>query len=69
MYMSRLKRSIVCTHNPEIIPCQRMGGLGGSIARTMIGLRVPTHGPNGGVADSLDEAKAAFRRAWEAAGE
>ena len=25
------------------------------------GSRGPTHGPNGGVADSLDEAKAAFR--------
>jgi hypothetical protein len=25
----------------------------------------PSHGPNGGVADSLDEAKAAFRAAWE----
>jgi hypothetical protein len=23
------------------------------------------HGPNGGVTDSLDEAKAAFRAAWE----
>ena len=26
-------------------------------------------GPNGGIADSLDEAKAAFRRAWERAGQ
>ena len=25
----------------------------------------PTHGPSGGVADSLDEATAAFRAAWE----
>ena len=25
----------------------------------------PPRGPNGGVADSLDEAKAAFRAAWE----
>jgi len=24
----------------------------------------PSHGPNGGVADSPDEAKAAFRAAW-----
>jgi hypothetical protein len=24
------------------------------------------HGPNGGVADGLDEAKAAFRAAWQA---
>jgi hypothetical protein len=30
--------------------------------------RLPTHGPNGGVADSLDEAKSAFRAAWEALG-
>jgi hypothetical protein len=28
--------------------------------------RAPTHGPNGGVADSRDEAKAAFRAAGEA---
>jgi len=28
---------------------------------TQIGLRAPTHGPNSGVADSLDEAKAPFR--------
>jgi hypothetical protein len=25
----------------------------------------PSHRPNGGVADSLDKAKAAFRAAWE----
>ena len=25
----------------------------------------PSHGPNGGAADSRDEAKAAFRAAWE----
>src|SRR6516164_674613 len=31
------------------------------------GGRAPSHGPNGAVADSLDEAKAAFRAAWEAA--
>jgi hypothetical protein len=28
----------------------------------------PTHGANGGVADTLDEAKAAFRSAWEQGG-
>ena len=28
----------------------------------------PTHGANGGVADSLDEAKTAFRAAWDAGG-
>jgi hypothetical protein len=26
----------------------------------------PSHGPNGGVADSLDEAKTVFRAAWDA---
>jgi hypothetical protein len=36
---------------------------------TQIGERAPTHGPNGGNADSLDEAKAAFRQAWERAGQ
>jgi hypothetical protein len=35
---------------------------------TQIGMRAPTHEPNGGMADSLDEAKAAFKTAWEAAG-
>ena len=29
----------------------------------MLGPRAPTHGPSGGVADSLDAAKAAFRAA------
>jgi hypothetical protein len=28
----------------------------------------PTHSPSGGVADSLDEAKEAFRAAWDAHG-
>jgi hypothetical protein len=32
---------------------------------TLIGPPGPTDGPNGGVAESLDEAKAAFRAAWE----
>jgi hypothetical protein len=27
-------------------------------------VRAPSHDPSGGVADSLDEAKAAFRAAW-----
>jgi hypothetical protein len=31
--------------------------------------RARAHGPNCGVADSLDEAKAAFRRAWDAKGQ
>ena len=29
------------------------------------GLRGPSPGPSGGAADTLDEAKAAFRPAWE----
>jgi hypothetical protein len=29
---------------------------------TQIGMRAPTRGPNGGLADTLDAAKAAFRR-------
>jgi hypothetical protein len=33
--------------------------------RTQSGLAQPSHGPNGGVADTLDEAKAAFRAAWQ----
>ena len=32
---------------------------------TQTGILQPSHGPNGRVADSLDEAKAAFRAAWE----
>ena len=32
---------------------------------TQSGIFQPSHGPNGGVADSLDEAKAAFRAAWD----
>ena len=31
-----------------------------------ISRRSPSHGPSGGVADSLDEAKAVFRAAWDA---
>jgi hypothetical protein len=34
--------------------------------RAQIDLRAPSHRPNGGAADSLAEAKAAFRRTWEA---
>ena len=32
---------------------------------TIVGPRAPMHGPIGGVADSLDEAEAAFRCAWD----
>ena len=35
---------------------------------TQISIRAPSHGPNGGVADTLDEAKAAFRRTWDGYG-
>ena len=31
---------------------------------TQITIRAPSYGPNGGVADTLDEAKAAFRGHW-----
>jgi len=47
----------------------RMKSTGRELWRwTQIGMRAPSHGPNGGVADSLDEAKAAFREAWDAHG-
>jgi hypothetical protein len=32
---------------------------------TQSGMRAPTHEPNGGIADSLDGAKVAFKTAWE----
>jgi hypothetical protein len=32
---------------------------------TQISIRAPTYGPNGGVAVSLDQAKAAFRLTWD----
>jgi hypothetical protein len=35
---------------------------------TQIGIWAPSYGPNGGVADTFEEAKAAFRRTWEAYG-
>jgi hypothetical protein len=36
---------------------------------TQIGIRAPSYGPNGGVADTLDEAKTAFRQTWDGYGE
>jgi hypothetical protein len=33
-----------------------------------IDIRVPSYGPNGGVADTFEEAKAAFRRTWDGYG-
>ena len=35
---------------------------------TQIDIRAPMYGPNGGVADTLDDAKKAFRCAWDAYG-
>jgi hypothetical protein len=32
---------------------------------TQIGIRAPSYGPNGGVANTLDEAKTAFRQTWD----
>ena len=47
----------------------RMNGTGRELWRwTQSGLAQPRHGPNGGVANTLDEAKTAFRRAWDAHG-
>ena len=44
----------------------RMNSTGRELWRwTQIGIRAPSHGPNGGAADTLDEAKAAFRRTWD----
>jgi hypothetical protein len=49
--------------------CTRLGlprHRGRSKALGLSPVRASAHGPNGGVADSLDEAKAAFRpRAWD----
>jgi hypothetical protein len=35
---------------------------------TQIGIRAPSYGPNGGVTDTFEDAKAAFRRAWDGYG-
>ena len=35
---------------------------------TQIGIRAPSYGPNGGVADTFEDAKAAFRRSWDGYG-
>jgi hypothetical protein len=48
---------------PILASLPRHGGR--SKALGPIAVRVPTHGPNGGAPDSLDEAKAAFRATWE----
>jgi hypothetical protein len=44
----------------------RMNSVGRELWRwTQSGIFQPTHGPNGGVADTMDDAKAAFRAAWK----
>jgi hypothetical protein len=35
---------------------------------TQISIRAPSYGPNGGVADTFEDAKAAFRRSWDGYG-
>jgi hypothetical protein len=35
---------------------------------TQIDIRAPSYGPNGGVLDTFEEAKAAFRRSWDGYG-
>ena len=35
---------------------------------TQIGIRAASYGPNGGVADTFEDAKAAFRRSWDGYG-
>ena len=47
----------------------RMRSTGRELWRwTQSGIFQPTHGPNGGMADRLDEAKAAFRAAGDPQG-
>jgi hypothetical protein len=57
-------------HDGEIVGrIYRMSSTGQELWRWMMPrLRAPTDGPSGGVVASLDEAKAAFRRAWDAQG-
>jgi hypothetical protein len=38
------------------------------IVATQIDIRAPSYGPNGGVTDILEEAKAAFRQTWDGHG-
>jgi hypothetical protein len=35
---------------------------------TQIDIRAPSYGPNGGVTDTFEDAKAAFRRSWDGYG-
>ena len=51
----------VSRHSATVPVCRAAG-----VAARPSAYRVtPSHGPTGGVADKLDEAKAAFRAAWE----
>jgi len=44
----------------------RLGSIGRELWHwTQIDIRAPSYGPNGGVADTFEEAKAAFRRTWD----
>jgi hypothetical protein len=54
-------------HNGRIVGrMYRMNSTGRELWRwTQSGIFQPSHGPNGGVADTLHDAKAAFRAAWE----
>jgi len=54
-------------HDGRIVGCMyRMNSTGRELWRwTQSGIFQPTHGENGGVADTLDDAKAAFRAAWD----
>ena len=38
------------------------------LGRTQIGIRAPSYGPNGGVAATFKDTKAAFRRSWDGYG-
>ena len=46
----------------------RMRVLSRCLGRTQIGIRAPSYGPNGGVAATFKDAKAAFRRSWDGYG-
>jgi hypothetical protein len=46
-------------------PVCRAPGAAARVSRPYRATRAPPPGPNGGVADSVDDAKAAFRGAWE----
>ena len=56
-------------HGKTVGRIYRMRGTGWELwLWTQIGIRAPSYGPNGGVADTLDEAKAAFRQTWDGYG-